>query len=55
MSATQVLSRALLLVGFCVAMPAAADEEGERAVRDAVAVAKQLRQSDNEFDQIAGA
>lgn len=37
---------------FAAAM---SDADSERAVREAVAVARQLRQSDNEFDQIAGA
>lgn len=45
----------LLLLGCCAVAGAADKAENERAVREAVAVAKQLRQSDNEFDQISGA
>ena len=45
----------LLLAGYGAFALAAPDEENARAVREAVAVAKQLRNSDNEFDQVAGA
>ncbi len=45
----------LVLLGYGACACATDATESERAVREAVAVAKQLRQSDNEFDQIAGA
>lgn len=45
-----------LLLPLLAATPLAADDTtDERAVRDAVAVARQLRGSENLFDQIAGA